>query len=74
MIQLSGSGDLPQLTILLYLFLFDLSSIFRRFRKICIEKVKCLSGHSTCYKFVKVQELLFCPFQVIDVAVDGRPG
>ncbi len=39
MIQLSGSGDLPQLTILLYLALFDLSSIFRQFRIIYDEKV-----------------------------------
>ena len=56
MIQLSGSNNPPQLMMLLYSVFFGLSSVFLKFRLICVKKVRCRSGHSACYEFVKVQE------------------
>ena len=45
MIRLSVSGNHSQLTILLYLVSFDLSSILSKFWPNCLEKVKCPDGH-----------------------------
>ena len=53
MIRLSVSGNHSQLTILLYLVSFDLSSILSKFWPNCLEKVKCPDGH-----------LRFCPFRM----------
>ncbi len=56
MIQLSGSNNPPQLMMLLYSVFFVLSSIFIKLRMIYAKKVRCRSGRSACYEFVKVQE------------------
>lgn len=45
MIRLSVSGNHSQLTILLYLVSFDLSSILSKLQPNYTEKVKCPDGH-----------------------------